>query len=45
MNRILDHFLDSIVRKGNLVISYADGTKRIYGGGVGKPVHVRFNSS
>ena len=45
MNRILDRFLDSIVRKGNLSITYADGTKRTYGGGVGKPVHVRFNSS
>ena len=45
MNRILDHFLDSIVRKGNLSIIYADGGRRTYGGGVGKPVQVRFNSS
>ena len=45
MNRILDHFLSSIVRRGNLGITYADGTKRTYGGGIGKPVHVRFNSS
>jgi cyclopropane-fatty-acyl-phospholipid synthase len=45
MNRILDRFLSSIVRKGNLAITYADGTKRTYGGGTGKPVHVRFNSS
>jgi cyclopropane-fatty-acyl-phospholipid synthase len=45
MNRILDHFLSSIIRRGNLGITYADGTKRTYGGGTGKPVHVRFNSS
>jgi len=45
MNRILDRFLHSIVRKGHLIITYADGTNRTYGGGVGKPVHVRFNSS
>ena len=35
MNRILDRFLTSIVRKGHLIITYADGTRRIYGGGVG----------
>ena len=45
MNRILDHFVASIVRKGNLTITYADGTRRTYGGGAGKPVHVRFNTS
>lgn len=45
MNRILDRFLTSIVRKGHLIITYADGARRIYGGGIGKPVHVRFNSS
>lgn len=45
MNRILDRFLSSIVRQGNLGITYADGTKRTYGGGIGRPVHVRFNSS
>lgn len=44
MNRILDRFLTSIVRKGHLIITYSDGTTRSYGGGVGKPVHVRFNS-
>ena len=45
MNRILDHFVASIVRKGNLTITYADGTRRTYGGGAGKPVHVRFNTT
>ncbi|MBX9456343.1 MAG: cyclopropane-fatty-acyl-phospholipid synthase family protein [Rhizobium sp.] len=44
MNRILDRFLATIIRKGNLTVTYADGTSRIYGGGTGKPVHVRFNS-
>jgi cyclopropane-fatty-acyl-phospholipid synthase len=45
MNRILDRFLHSIVRQGHLIITYADGAKRTYGGGIGKPVHVRFNAS
>jgi len=45
MNRILDHFIASLVRKGNLTITYADGTCRLYGGGTGKPVHVRFNTA
>ena len=45
MNRILDRFLKSIVRQGHLIITYADGTRRMYGGGIGKPVHVRFNVS
>jgi cyclopropane-fatty-acyl-phospholipid synthase len=45
MNRILDRFLHSIVRQGHLIITYANGAKRTYGGGIGKPVHVRFNAS
>jgi cyclopropane-fatty-acyl-phospholipid synthase len=45
MNRILDRFVASLVRKGNLTITYSNGVKRAYGGGTGKPVHVRFNSS
>jgi cyclopropane-fatty-acyl-phospholipid synthase len=44
MNRILDRFIATIVRKGNLTITFADGTRRTYGGGTGKPVHIRFNT-
>ena len=45
MNRILDRFVATLVRKGNLTITYSDGVRRTYGGGTGKPVHIRFNSS
>ncbi|UVC10619.1 class I SAM-dependent methyltransferase [Rhizobium sp. TH2] len=45
MNRILDRFIATIVRKGNLTLTFADGTRRTYGGGTGKPVHIRFNTS
>ncbi|MDB5553150.1 MAG: methyltransferase small domain protein [Rhizobium sp.] len=44
MNRILDRFIATIVRKGNLTLTFADGTRRTYGGGTGKPVHIRFNT-
>ena len=45
MNRILDRFVATLVRNGNLTITYSDGVRRTYGGGTGKPVHIRFNSS
>ena len=44
MNRILDRFIATIVRKGNLTLTFADGTQRSYGGGTGRPVHIRFNT-
>jgi cyclopropane-fatty-acyl-phospholipid synthase len=45
MNRILDRFVSTIVRNGNLTITYSDGKRRLYGGGLGKPVHIRFKSA
>ncbi|MGV3552324.1 class I SAM-dependent methyltransferase [Rhizobium sp.] len=45
MNRILDRFVASLVRNGNLTITYSDGVRQVYGGGSGKPVHVRFNTA
>ena len=45
MNRILDRFIATIVRKGNLTVTCSDGARRTYGDGAGKPVHLRFNSS
>jgi cyclopropane-fatty-acyl-phospholipid synthase len=45
MNRILDRFVATLVRKGNLTITFSDGTRRTYGGGIGAPVHIRFNSA
>jgi cyclopropane-fatty-acyl-phospholipid synthase len=45
MNRILDRFLSSIIRKGNLAVTYASGIRRNYGDGSGKPVHIRFNKA
>lgn len=45
MNRILDRFVATLVRKGNLTITFSDGTRRTYGGGIGSPVHIRFNSA
>jgi cyclopropane-fatty-acyl-phospholipid synthase len=41
----LDRFVATLVRKGNLTVTYSDGVRRTYGGGTGKPVHIRFNSS
>jgi cyclopropane-fatty-acyl-phospholipid synthase len=44
LNVLFHRFISSIVRKGNLRITYANGKSRLYGGGIGKPVHVRFNT-
>jgi cyclopropane-fatty-acyl-phospholipid synthase len=43
-NSILDRFISTVIRQGNLRVTYADGKTKLYGGGTGKPVHLRFNT-
>jgi cyclopropane-fatty-acyl-phospholipid synthase len=45
LNAILDGFISNVIRKGNLRITFSNGRTKVYGGGTGKPVHVRFNSA
>jgi cyclopropane-fatty-acyl-phospholipid synthase len=45
LNAILDGFISNVIRKGNLRVTYANGKTKIYGGGHGQPVHLRFNSA
>lgn len=44
LNAILDLFLSTIFRRGNLTVTFANGKKRLFGGGIGKPIHLRFNT-
>jgi cyclopropane-fatty-acyl-phospholipid synthase len=44
LNAILDRFISTIIRQGNLTVTYANGKTKTYGGGIGKPIHMRFNS-
>jgi cyclopropane-fatty-acyl-phospholipid synthase len=44
LHALLHRFISTIIRRGNLTVSYANGRVRRYGGGHGKPVHIRFNS-
>ena len=44
LNAIFDRFISTIIRKGNLRVTYPNGKSKVYGGGTGKPVHIRFNS-
>jgi cyclopropane-fatty-acyl-phospholipid synthase len=41
---LLDRFISTVIRTGNLTVTYANGKARHYGGGRGKPVHLRFNT-
>jgi cyclopropane-fatty-acyl-phospholipid synthase len=45
LNAILDGFISKVIRTGNLRVTYANGKTKLYGGGIGKPVHMRFNST
>jgi cyclopropane-fatty-acyl-phospholipid synthase len=45
LNAVLDGFISNVIRTGNLRVTYANGKTKLYGGGVGKPVHMRFNSA
>jgi cyclopropane-fatty-acyl-phospholipid synthase len=44
LNAILDRFISTIIRQGNLTVTYANGKTKTYGGCIGKPIHMRFNS-
>jgi cyclopropane-fatty-acyl-phospholipid synthase len=44
LNTILDRFISTIFVRGNLRITFANGKSKVFGGGVGKPVHIRFNT-
>jgi cyclopropane-fatty-acyl-phospholipid synthase len=44
LNAILDGFISNIIRRGNFRVTFANGKTKLYGGGIGKPVHLRFNS-
>jgi cyclopropane-fatty-acyl-phospholipid synthase len=44
LNAIFDRFINTVIRRGNFRVTYANGQTRLFGGGVGKPVHMRFNS-
>ena len=43
-NAVFDRFISTIIRRGNLRITYPNGKTKLFGGGIGKPVHLRFNS-
>ncbi|MDB5525548.1 MAG: methyltransferase small domain protein [Rhizobium sp.] len=43
-NTIFDRFISTIVRRGNFRVTYANGKSKLFGGGSGKPTHIRFNS-
>jgi cyclopropane-fatty-acyl-phospholipid synthase len=45
LNAVLDGFISNVIQTGNLRVTYANGKTKLYGGGVGKPVHMRFNSA
>jgi cyclopropane-fatty-acyl-phospholipid synthase len=44
LNAILDRFIATIVRRGDLTVTFANGKTKRFGDGTGKPVHLRFNS-
>jgi cyclopropane-fatty-acyl-phospholipid synthase len=44
MRSLLHRMLSSIIKRGNLSITYADGSSAQLGDGTGKPVHIRFNN-
>ncbi|MET3775357.1 class I SAM-dependent methyltransferase [Rhizobium alvei] len=45
MTSLVSRFIASIVRRGNLTITFANGTRRTFGDGSGKPVHVEFTTA
>lgn len=44
LHALLHKFISTIIRRGNLTVTFANGKTRHYGGGHGKQVHIRFNT-
>ncbi|MEF2070995.1 cyclopropane-fatty-acyl-phospholipid synthase family protein [Consotaella aegiceratis] len=44
MNRLLDFYLDRLIKVGSLTITDANGRAKSWGDGTGEPVHARFSS-
>ncbi|MBL0371210.1 class I SAM-dependent methyltransferase [Rhizobium sp. KVB221] len=41
----MDRFISTIIRRGNLAVTFANGKVKRYGDATGSPIHIRFNTN